>query len=102
MGKPALEVSTVKAQLTVAHARKGHADPDWERAQRRITNGAIAKRGFDQKKNEAKETDKGHVDVTPTRIRPVTMSVRRLDKSTKQGDLPSRLRHRSTLNLGQI
>ena len=75
MGKPALEVSTVKAQLTVAHARKGHADPDWERAQRRITNGAIVKRGFDQKKNEAKETDvdvkgaQAAVDAAPRSLR---------------------------------
>lgn len=50
-------LSKAKAQLTAAQARKGYADSDWERAQRLITNGAIAKRDFDQKKNEAKETD---------------------------------------------
>jgi len=51
----AAEVSRAEAQLAAAKARNGYAQSDWERAQRLITDNAIAKRDYDEKQNTAQE-----------------------------------------------
>ncbi|CAM2195406.1 efflux RND transporter periplasmic adaptor subunit [Paraburkholderia sp. A1RI_3L] len=49
------EVDRAAAQLAAAQAGAGYAQSDWERAQRLITDNAIAKRDYDQKQNAARE-----------------------------------------------
>ncbi|HEV3106740.1 MAG TPA: efflux RND transporter periplasmic adaptor subunit [Trinickia sp.] len=51
----AAEVSRAEAQLAAAKARDGYAQTDWQRAQRLITDNAIAKRDYDEKQNAAQE-----------------------------------------------
>ncbi len=49
----AAEVDRAAAQLAAAQARTGYTQSDWERAQRLITDNAIAKRDYDE--NDADE-----------------------------------------------
>ncbi|WP_437437759.1 efflux RND transporter periplasmic adaptor subunit [Trinickia violacea] len=49
------EVDRTAAQVAAAQARVGYTQTDWERAQRLITDNAIAKRDYDQKQNDARE-----------------------------------------------
>ncbi|AOK31208.1 efflux RND transporter periplasmic adaptor subunit [Burkholderia singularis] len=49
------EVDRAAAQLAAAQARNGYAQSDWQRAQRLITDNAIAKRDYDEKQNGARE-----------------------------------------------
>ncbi|MGF6756076.1 efflux RND transporter periplasmic adaptor subunit [Paraburkholderia sp. GAS334] len=51
----AAEVDRAEAQLAAAQARTGYTQSDWERAQRLITDNAIAKRDYDEKQNAARE-----------------------------------------------
>ena len=51
----AAEVDRAAAQLAAAQARTGYTQSDWERAQRLITDNAIAKRDYDEKQNAARE-----------------------------------------------
>ena len=51
----AAEASRAEAQLAAAKARNGYAQSDWQRAQRLITDNAIAKRDYDEKQNAAQE-----------------------------------------------
>lgn len=48
------EVDRAAAQLAAAQAQAGYAQSDWARAQRLITDNAIAKRDYDQKQNDAR------------------------------------------------
>jgi multidrug efflux system membrane fusion protein len=49
----AAEVDRAKAQLAAAKAREGYAQTDWQRAQRLMSDNAIAKRDYDEKQNAA-------------------------------------------------
>jgi multidrug efflux system membrane fusion protein len=49
------EVDHAAAQVAAAQARTGYTQSDWERAQRLITDNAIAKRDYDEKQNAARE-----------------------------------------------
>ncbi|RKP45277.1 efflux RND transporter periplasmic adaptor subunit [Trinickia fusca] len=51
----AAEVDRADAQLAAAKARDGYAQTDWQRAQRLVTDNAIAKRDYDEKQNAARE-----------------------------------------------
>lgn len=45
------------AQLAAAQARQAYASSDWARAQRLLPSGAIAKRDYDQKNNDSKQSE---------------------------------------------
>jgi multidrug efflux system membrane fusion protein len=49
----AAEVDRAKAQLAAAKARESYAQTDWQRAQRLMSDNAIAKRDYDEKQNAA-------------------------------------------------
>jgi multidrug efflux system membrane fusion protein len=49
------EVDRAAAQLASAESRSGYASSDWERAQRLLTDNAIAKRDYDQAQNANRE-----------------------------------------------
>jgi len=49
------EVDRTAAQLASAESRSGYASTDWERAQRLLTDNAIAKRDYDEAQNANRE-----------------------------------------------
>lgn len=51
------EVDRTAAQVAAAQARSGYAQTDWERAQRLLTDNAIAKRDYDEKQNASREAN---------------------------------------------
>ncbi|MGH8783372.1 efflux RND transporter periplasmic adaptor subunit [Paraburkholderia sp.] len=51
------EVDRTAAQVAAAQARSGYAQSDWERAQRLLTDNAIAKRDYDEKQNASREAN---------------------------------------------
>ncbi|PXW22544.1 efflux RND transporter periplasmic adaptor subunit [Paraburkholderia caballeronis] len=50
-------VDQAAAQVAAAQARNGYAQTDWERAQRLLTDNAIAKRDYDEKQNASREAN---------------------------------------------
>ena len=51
------EVDRAAAQLAATQARSGYAQSDWERAQRLLSDNAIAKRDYDEKQNASREAN---------------------------------------------
>lgn len=84
-------VERAKGQVAAAQARAVYTKSDWERAQRLITENAIAKRDYDEKNNAAQEAvanlktaeaalDAAKIDLDHTQIRaPISGRVSRAE-----------------------